>query len=146
MRTRLGAGAAGGSLLLSHCRVFVSELSWGGPSWQPQALLTPCSHPLSSAPHVHIVGFLCPASCCIFQIHNEITSQGWIFATFSFFTLGKASSPCMTPPGCGMFPQGKGQTAGLTLFNYPFSMHTSPQGSALGFNFYIVLILYSFRV
>lgn len=75
---RTGAGAAGGSVFLSCCRIFASEpllgLGRGGSSRQPRCLITPCSHPLSSAPHVHMGGFPCPGSCCIFQIHSEIRS------------------------------------------------------------------------
>lgn len=44
----MGAGAAGGSVFLSCCRIFAFELGRGGPSWQPQCLIMPCSHPLSS--------------------------------------------------------------------------------------------------
>lgn len=63
-------------LLQNFASELLLGLGRGGPSWQPRCLITPCSHPLSSAPHVHIGGFPCPGSCCIFQIHNEIRSWG----------------------------------------------------------------------
>lgn len=133
----MGAGAAGGSVFLSCCRIFASELllglSRGGPSWQPWCLITPCSHPLSSAPHLHIAAFPCPGSCCIFSNPQRNQIPGLIAQYLFIFHVGKGQRSLLDPTwpwdGCGMFQSGKrticrpGHVCAVRMFssiNIPF--------------------------
>lgn len=52
-----------------------------------------CYHPLSLASHTHIISFRFLASCCIFQIHDEIRYRGLIARYLFIFHVRKWQHP-----------------------------------------------------